>query len=80
MFAVYPIVLSSFIVILHPRVDGKAAAGVLARAGAVHRSLARLLAVHYCAEPLGSWWALVIGVAICVAWSGLLWIVRTQQA
>jgi hypothetical protein len=39
-----------------------------------------LLAVHYCAEPLGSWWALTIGLAACVAWSGLLWIVRTQQA
>jgi hypothetical protein len=38
------------------------------------------LAVHHCAEPLGSWWALVIGLAICIAWSGLLWIVRTQQA
>ena len=37
-------------------------------------------AVHYCAEPLGSWWALVIGLAICIAWSGLLWIARTQQA
>jgi hypothetical protein len=35
------------------------------------------LAVHYCAEPLGSWWALNIGLAICIAWSGLLWIVRT---
>ena len=38
------------------------------------------LAVHYCAAPLGSWWALTIGLAICIAWSGLLWIVRTQQA
>jgi hypothetical protein len=35
------------------------------------------LAVHYCVEPLGSWWALNIGLAICIAWSGLLWIVRT---
>jgi hypothetical protein len=37
-------------------------------------------AVHYCAEPLGSWWALTIGLAICIAWSGLLLIVRTRQA
>jgi len=25
------------------------------------------LAVHYCAAPLGSWWSLTIGLAICIA-------------
>jgi len=80
MFAVYPIVLSSFIVILHPRVGGKAAASVLAHAQVPFIGLSLgFLAVHYCAEPLGSWWALTIGLAICIAWSGLLWVVRMRQ-
>jgi hypothetical protein len=81
MFAVYPIVLSSFIVILHPRVGGKAAASVLAHAQVPFIGLAfGFLAVHYCAVPLGSWWALAIGLAVCVAWSGLLFIARTRHA
>jgi uncharacterized membrane protein (GlpM family) len=79
MFAMYPIVLSSFIVILHPRVGGKAAGNVLAYAQVPLIGMPLgFLAVHYCAEPLGSWWALVIGLAVCIAWSGLLWIVSMR--
>jgi hypothetical protein len=32
-----------------------------------------LAAVHYLAEPLGVWWSYLIGLAIGVAWNGLLW-------
>jgi hypothetical protein len=35
------------------------------------------LAVHYAAEPLGSWWALVIGMVVAIAWSGVLMLART---
>jgi hypothetical protein len=37
------------------------------------------VAVHYLAEPLGSWWALTIGLFIAVGWSGLLFLVRRRS-
>jgi hypothetical protein len=36
------------------------------------------IAVHYAAEPLGSLWALVIGLGVCVAWSGVLVLIRVR--
>jgi uncharacterized membrane protein (GlpM family) len=79
MFALFPIILCSSIVILHPRVGGKATASMLAHAqiAFVGLSLA-FLAVHYTAEPLGSWWALAIGLSVSVAWSGILLLARLR--
>jgi uncharacterized membrane protein (GlpM family) len=79
MFAVFPIVMCSSIVILHPRVGGKATASMLAHAqiALVGLSLS-FLAVHYIAVPLGSWWAFVIGLGICIAWCGMLLVVRLR--
>jgi hypothetical protein len=37
------------------------------------------LAVHYLAEPLGAWWALLIGLCISVIWSGMLVLVRRRR-
>jgi hypothetical protein len=34
------------------------------------------MAVHYLAEPLGSWWALLVGLGISAAWSGMRLLVR----
>jgi uncharacterized membrane protein (GlpM family) len=80
VFAVFPIVLCSSIVILQPRVGGPAAASVLAHAQVALIGLGLgFLAVHYLAAPLGSWWALVIGLLVCIAWSGLLWIIRASK-
>jgi uncharacterized membrane protein (GlpM family) len=77
MFALFPIILGSSIVILHPRVGGKATASMTAHAQVALVGLAfGFLAVHFLAEPVGSWWALAIGLSVCVAWSGLLWLVR----
>ena len=36
------------------------------------------MAVHYLAEPLGSWWALAIGLGVSMAWSGMLMAVRSK--
>jgi uncharacterized membrane protein (GlpM family) len=80
MFALFPIVLGSFIVILHPRVGGRAAASVLAHAQVPFIGLGLgFLAVYFLAEPLGSWWALAIGLAICIAWNGMLWWLRARK-
>jgi hypothetical protein len=32
--------------------------------------------LYYLAEPIGVWWSYVIGLAITVAWSGLIWLLR----
>ena len=50
----------------------------------MRRSLSSALAlgftaVHYLAEPFGSWWALVIGFSMSVAWSAALWLVRVAR-
>ena len=78
MFALFPIIFCCSIVILHPRVGGKATASMVAHAQIAFIGLTlAFLAVHYLAEPLGAWWALVIGLGVAVAWSGMLVVVRT---
>jgi len=80
VFALFPIVFGSSIVILHPRVGGRAAASVMAHAQLALIGLGLgFLAVHYLTEPVGSWWALAIGLAVCIAWSGLLWVIRRRK-
>jgi hypothetical protein len=80
MFAVFPIVLGSFIVILHPRVGGPAAASVLAHAQVAFVGLGLgFLMVYFLAGRIGSWWALAIGLSVCVAWSGVLWVLRARK-
>jgi hypothetical protein len=80
MFAVFPIVLCSSIVILHPRVGGKAAASVLAHAQVALIGLwLGFVAVYYLAIPVGAWWALAIGLLVCIAWSGLLWVIHARK-
>ncbi|HEX4238887.1 MAG TPA: hypothetical protein VHZ64_13225 [Xanthobacteraceae bacterium] len=79
MFALFPIVFCSSIVILHPRVGGKATASVMAHAQVALIGLTlAFMAVHYLAEPLGSWWALLIGLCISFGWSGMLMLVRRR--
>ncbi len=76
-FAVFPIVMGSFVVILHPRLGGPASASVLAHAQVPLIGLGLgFLAVHYLAEPIGVWWSYAVGLAICIGWNGLLWLIR----
>jgi hypothetical protein len=80
MFALFPIILCSSIVILHPRVGGKATASMLAHAQIPFIGLAfGFLVVHFLAMPLGSWLALGVGLCVCIAWSGTLWAVRRKM-
>jgi hypothetical protein len=79
MFALFPIILCSSIVILHPRVGGKATASMLAHAQIAFVGLSLgFLAVHYTAVPLGSWWAFAVGLLVCIIWSGILVLVRMR--
>jgi uncharacterized membrane protein (GlpM family) len=79
VFAVFPIVMCSTAVILHPRVGGVAAASMFAHAQIALNGLwIGFLAVHYLVEPVGVWPALALGMCVCIAWSGVLWLVRRK--
>lgn len=65
-----PIVLSSLIVILHPRIGGKATAAVIGSGalGLLGTGLG-LAAVHLMAVPFGTWTALASGLVVSVGWN-----------
>jgi hypothetical protein len=80
VFAVFPIVMGSFVVILHPRVGGPAAGAVLAHAQPALVGLGLgFLGLHYLAEPFGVWWGFAGGLAIAMAWSAMLWLLRRAR-
>lgn len=65
-----PIVMSSLVLILQPRIGGPAAAAVIANSVIALLGFGLAIAVvHLAAVPLGSWAALGIGLAICVGWN-----------
>lgn len=80
VFAVFPIVMACSVVILHPRVGGIASASMFAHAQIALNGLwLGFLVVHYTVAPLGVWGAFGVGLTVCVAWSGALWLVRTRK-
>jgi uncharacterized membrane protein (GlpM family) len=80
VFAVFPIVMACSVVILHPRVGGVASASMFAHAQIALNGLwLGFLVVHYMVAPLGVWGAFGVGLTVCVAWSGALWLVRTRK-
>jgi|SRR5579883_1470958 len=80
MLAVFPIVMGCSIVILHMRVGGVAAASMFAHAQIALVGLwLGFLAMHYLVAPLGVWPALALGLTVCVAWSGVLWVLRARR-
>jgi uncharacterized membrane protein (GlpM family) len=80
IFAVFPVVISSLLVIIHLRLGGAAAASVAAHVPLPLIGLELgLVAMHYVAEPIGVWWSFAAGLAICLAWSGLLWCAREYR-
>lgn len=80
MFAVFPVVLGSLILALHPRVGGKAVATVLAYAQPPLIGLSLgFLALHYLAEPVGSWWAMVAALLVSMAWNSVLWRISARK-
>jgi uncharacterized membrane protein (GlpM family) len=82
MFALFPIILGSSIVIMHPRIGGRATAGMLAHAQLPIIGLGLgFLVVHYLVAPIGTWPALGVGLVVNLAWSGLLlaWRLRDRK-
>ena len=70
VLAAFPIVLSSLIAILQPRIGGPATAAIIANGalGLMGFGLA-LGFVSLSAAALGSWPALGLGLALCVGWN-----------
>ena len=70
LLAVFPVVLTSIILILHNRVGGKPTAAVMANAvlGLAGFGLC-CLALHLTAEPLGKWAGLALALAVSIGWS-----------
>jgi hypothetical protein len=80
IFALFPIIMCSSIVILHPRVGGKATASMLAHAQVAFVGLSLgFVAVHYLVPLVGTWWALTLGLGVCIAWSLMLFLIRVAQ-
>jgi hypothetical protein len=80
VFAVFPIAMTSFIVILHTRVSGAAASRTLAHAQIpMVGFILAFVVLHLTAVPFGVWWGLAAHLSVCVAFNGLVWIARTKR-
>jgi hypothetical protein len=81
VLAVFPIIYTSIMVILHYRVGGPATAAVLANAvpGLAGFGVA-LLTLHLTAVPLGSATALIVALGVSVAWNAIVYAIRRRQA
>jgi hypothetical protein len=74
LLAVYPIVMTSLMLIFQPRVGGPATAALIANTmwGLVGFS-ACLFTVHLAVVPLGTWAGLVLSLVVSVVWNIVLY-------
>ena len=81
MLAVYPIASTSLILILQPRIGGRAAAAVIANSlwSLLGIGLS-LFALNVLIEPAGSALSLAVALAIPMVWNLTVWIVHRQLA
>jgi hypothetical protein len=79
--ALFPIVFSSMMLILHPRIGGPATAAVIANSAGGLMGLGVAIAVlHVAATHLGSAPALGLALGVCVAWNFSLWWIGRRRA
>lgn len=79
--AVFPIVMSSLMLIFQPRVGGPAAAALIANTvwGLAGFSTA-LVVLYLAAVPLGTWTAYALSLATSIAWNFTVWSLRRRRA
>jgi hypothetical protein len=79
LLAVYPIVMTSLMLIFQPRVGGPATAALIANTmwGLVGFS-ACLFTVHLAAVPLGTWAGLVLSLVVSAVWNLVLYWLRRR--
>jgi hypothetical protein len=77
LLAIYPIVMTSLMMIFQPRIGGPASAAVIANTmwGLVGFS-ACLFTVHLATVPLGTWTGLVLALAVSATWNLMLYGLR----
>jgi hypothetical protein len=81
VLAVFPVIYTSIMVILHRRVGGPATAAVLANAVPGLAGFgAALLTLHLTAVPLGSALALIVALSVSVAWNSCLYATRHYES
>jgi hypothetical protein len=81
VLAVFPVIYTSIMLILHRRVGGPATAAVLANAVFGLAGFgAALLTLHLAAVPLGSALALVAALSVSVAWNAGLYIAQHRKS
>ena len=80
LLVAFPIVLSSLIAILQPRIGGPATARLIVSGlpGLFGFALALALAATL-SEPMGRFWALGLGLAVCLAWNSTLVFWRNRR-
>jgi hypothetical protein len=80
VLAVFPIIHTSIMLILHRRVGGPATAAVLANAiPGLAGFAAALLTLHLAAVPFGCALALILALGVSVACNGVVYAVRLHQ-
>jgi hypothetical protein len=79
LLAVYPIVMTSLMLIFQPRVGGPATAALIANTmwGLVGFS-ACLFTVHLAVVPLGTWAGLALSLVVAVVWNLVLYWIRRR--
>src|SRR6185312_8840352 len=77
LLAVFPVVLTSIILILHNRAGGRPTAAVMANAvlGLGGFGIA-CIALHFTADAFGKWPALALGLTVAVGYSVTMWQAR----
>ena len=71
--ALLPVVFTSLVLVLHPRAGGRATAAVVANSiPGMLGFTAGLATLHLAVLPLGAVPALLLGLAVCVCWNGML--------
>jgi len=80
LLAVFPIVMTSLMMIFQPRVGGPATAALIANTlwGLVGFS-AGLFTVHLATVRLGTWPGLALALAVSVTWNLVLWWLRRRK-
>ena len=80
IIALFPAVFTSMILILHPRIGGRANAAVIANGlwGLIGFGVA-ILVLHAAAGPFGSAAALTLALATSVGWNFSLWTLRRHR-
>jgi hypothetical protein len=80
VIALFPIVFSSIMLILHPRIGGPATAAVVANAGWGLFGFGVAIAVlHLCALRFGSAIALILALTTGASWNLVLWWIGRQR-